>query len=64
MGGSACAAAGAMAAPPCAGALLATLSVPSQATAKPHELAVDAVSGDIYLADIGEPPAVVRWRAA
>jgi DNA-binding beta-propeller fold protein YncE len=50
--------------PPCAGALLATLSVPSQATAKPHELAVDAVSGDIYLADIGEPPAVVRWRAA
>ena len=54
---------GARSVPPCAGALLATLSVPSQATAKPHELAVDAVSGDIYLADIGEPPAVVRWRA-
>jgi DNA-binding beta-propeller fold protein YncE len=51
--------------PPCAGALLATLPVPNQATAKPHELAVDAVSGDIYLADIGEQPSTVtRWRAA
>jgi DNA-binding beta-propeller fold protein YncE len=49
--------------PPCAGALLATLPVPQQATAKPHELAVDAVSGDIYLADIGEPATVTRWRA-
>jgi DNA-binding beta-propeller fold protein YncE len=48
---------------PCTGTLLQTLSVPNEATAKPHELAVDEVSGDVYLADIGVPPAVVRWRA-
>ena len=55
---------GAGSVPPCAGALLATLPVPNGATAKPHELAVDAVGGDIYLADIGVPPAVVRWKLA
>ena len=47
---------------PCAGALLDTLAVPSEATAKPHELAVDAGTGDVYLADIGVPATVTRWR--
>ena len=46
----------------CAGALLQTLSVPQQATAKPHELAVDEGSGDVYLANVGVPPSVVRWK--
>jgi DNA-binding beta-propeller fold protein YncE len=48
--------------PPCKGALLQTLVVPNQATAKPHELEVDNASGDIYLADIGVPPTVVKYK--
>jgi len=46
----------------CQGALLQTLSVPSEATAKPHELAVDPGTGDVYLADIGVPPSVRKYR--
>lgn len=48
--------------PACKGALLQTLAVPNQATAKPHELEVDNASGDIYLADIGVPPTVVKYK--
>lgn len=50
--------------PPCAGALLQTLDVPGGKTDKPHEMAVDEVTGDVYIACVAVPPTIVRYQLA